>query len=112
MKGRNSEHFPEHAARVIQLGGYTPLQIQNKKISPKDKKILALLDKSFFDLEFCKNQSYSSLNIYEAYFENCKYGYILEYSVPEKDASLLIEQLSAQSGIEVTVYNNTLVEVG
>jgi hypothetical protein len=51
------------------------------------------------------------MNIYEAYFENCTYSYIMEYYVPEKDASLLVEQLSAHGGIQVMTYLNTAVSV-
>lgn len=109
MKGRNSEHFPEQAARVIQLGGYAPLQMQATKAARKEVKLLAFMDPNHVDLEFCKQQSFTSLNIYEAYFENCTYSYIMEYYVPEKDASSLVEQLSAHGGIQVMTYMNTAV---
>jgi hypothetical protein len=109
MKERNSDHFPEQAAKVIQLGGYSPIQVQTKKTTKKDVKVLAFLDKNNFDVDFCQQQQYISLDIYEAYFENCRYSYIMEYYVQEKELPLLLEQLSAHGGIEVTHYINPLV---
>lgn len=102
MKGRNSDHFPEQSAKVIQLGGYSTLQLQaDKKKKPNEVKIMAFMEENSFDLDFCKAQEYSSLNIYEAYFENCKYSYIMEYIVPKTHADELVEKLTAHGGMQV-----------
>src|SRR6185503_19189354 len=103
MKGKNAEHFPDHTARVIQIGGYLPVQIQS--IDEKgDVKIIAFLSSPQTDFGFYHRQTYRHLNIYEAYYENCTYQYIMEFFVQESEADALIQQLMTQSGIEAAMY--------
>ncbi len=110
MKGRNSDHFPEQSAKVIQLGGYSTIQLQAaKKKKANEVKVMAFMEQNSFDLDFCKQQEYSSLDIYEAYYENCKYSYIMEYVLPEAEAEGLVEKLNAHGGIDVTNNINALV---
>ena len=53
MKGRSSEHFPEHTAKVVQAGGYMPVQIQCEHDDEEDDvKVIALLVHNETDLGF------------------------------------------------------------
>jgi hypothetical protein len=111
MKGRSSDHFADQKVKVLQAGGYTPLQTGNTYHDENtDVKILAFIGHSDNDLDFYRQLAPAhSLNIYEAYYESCTYGYILEYYIPETNAADLLPQLKARPGVEIAVYKECLV---
>lgn len=43
---------------------------------------------------------YHRLNIHQAFYESCQYGYILKFMVPESDADELLRHLQQKSGVE------------
>jgi hypothetical protein len=105
MKDRSSEHFPEHTVKVVQAGGYMPVQIQcGHSDEEDDMKIMAFIDNNEADLGFYHRQTFRHLNIYEAYFENCMYSYVMEFFVHESGAPSLIQQLKTRTGVEVAIY--------
>lgn len=110
MKGRSSEHFPEQTAKVIQVGGYTPVQVECLHDEERgDVKVIAFTGHNENDLNFYKQLTYRHLNIYGAYYESCTYSYIMEFFIPEADAADLIQQLKTRSGIEVGLYKESPV---
>jgi hypothetical protein len=112
MKGRISEHFPEARVKVIQAGGYTPMQIQYTHDKDLDAvKIMVLINNPQTDIaSFTKLKTYHYLNIYQAYYESSLYAYILEYFVEETQAADLLQQLKAHApGTEITMYRESLV---
>jgi hypothetical protein len=110
MKGRSSEFFPDQKVKVIQAGGYTPVQIgcANPKANT-GVKIMAFLGHSEVDIKFYQQLSYQYLNMYQAYYESCTYGYILEFFVPETSAADLLQQLHTRSGVEVAGYKECMM---
>jgi hypothetical protein len=105
LKGKKSEHFPEHNVKVVQLGGYSVAQYGNSNTHSKNLvKIMAFLDSDNGDVEFCKQQTFSSLNVYEAYFENCAHSNILEFFVAAKDAENLLAQLATRGEMHAGIY--------
>jgi hypothetical protein len=105
MKGRNSETFPERNVKVVQLGGYSAVQIQHANGTTKNTaRVMAFLEPNNFDIDYCKKLSYSHLNIYEAYFENSAFSYIAEFFVPVADAPALLQQLEEKGGMNAGVY--------
>jgi hypothetical protein len=105
MKGKKQENFPEHRARVVNAGGYKPVQLQCLQNEIKnDVKVMAFLSPGETDLTFYHRQNFRHLNIYAAYYESCIYSYVLEYFLQEADAEVLVEQLNTRIGIEVGVY--------
>ena len=106
MKGRLSEHFPEHNARVIQVGGYQPIQMGRKqRKTDDDVKLVACLHHGETDLDFYRGLPlYTNLNIYEAYYESCAYGFILEFSIATEDAEYLEQQIKQKSNAETGIY--------
>ena len=105
MKGRSQMHFPEQKARIVQIGGYIPVQLQCMyKDVDDDVKVMAFLDPGETQLDFYYEQTFHHLNIYEAYFENCTFSYVMEFFVQEKDAPALVQQLKTQTGIVVAHY--------
>lgn len=110
MQGRSSEHFPEQQVKVVQAGGYTPVQAEYAdRVHRKDVTILVFVSPKKNDSGFYRQLTYSRINIYEAYFENCLYNSILEFIVPEKEVSGILEQLKPVEGIEVSLYRECMV---
>ena len=105
MKGRSSEHFPEHNAKVVLAGGYTPVQIQCLHDKKKhDVKVMTFISHDETDLSFYHQLTYRHLNIYEAYYESCTYSYIMEFFVHETEAPGLVKHLRSRNGVEVALY--------
>jgi hypothetical protein len=111
MKKRDSEHFPEHNAKVVHIGGYTSMQQEATRNDRESNLNLMLFVKNpEADLEYYRHLApVKKLNIYQAYFENCAYAYILEFFVAEEDATALISILGTREshtrlGDELAIY--------
>jgi hypothetical protein len=111
MNERQSEHFPEHNVKVVQAGGYTPLDGEYEHDEENgDHKLIAFVSHDETDLDFYRNLSlYHSLNIYQAYYESCLYGYVLEFIVSETDINELALVLKQRPGVEIGIYKDCLV---
>ena len=111
MNNRRSEHFPEHNVRVVQAGGYIPLQFKKKHPGEdSDTKLIAFVSHNETELDFYHRLPfYRHLNIHQAYYESCAYGYVIEFFVPEKDTDELLLQLKQRPGIETGIYKECLV---
>ena len=111
MDERRSEHFPEHNARVVQIGGYIGLQTGKPRLEEDtDVKLIAFVSHNETDIEFYRKLPlYHHLNMYQAFYESCSFGYVLEFFVPEKDADDLLLQLKQRSGVETGLYRECFV---
>ena len=111
MKERRSEHFPVHTVRVMQAGGYIPLQQEKRKNKETgDIKLLAFVSHDESDIKFYRGLTlYSQLNIYQAYYESCTYGYVMEFFVPKADANELLLLLKQRTHVETGLYKECLV---
>lgn len=106
MEGRLSHNFPEGHVKVVEAGGYTPLQLECNHAKGDTLKILVFTKNPQTDLDAYKKMTgYRHLNIYEAYYESCKYVYIFEFFVKESGAKAFREQLDLQNNVaEIGVY--------
>ncbi len=105
-EGRVSRVVQERI-KTTQAGGYSMLQKERlHDANPGEKKVFAFLTNPRANLTLYKKLSAGSadLNIYEPYYENCKYAYILEYFVKNKHVAPLLEQLKQHDIIEAGVY--------
>ncbi|MGQ0740379.1 MAG: hypothetical protein ACT4OJ_15115 [Bacteroidota bacterium] len=110
MKERSSEHFPEQQVKVVQAGGYSPLQVEYRYPgSSKDATVMVFVSQKKNDAGFYRHLTYHKLNIYEAYYENCVYNYILEFQVAESALTEILLQLKLQPDIEISVYKECMV---
>jgi hypothetical protein len=111
MKNKKTEHFPEHSVRVVQVGGYVPMQIKKKSASSDDVvKLIAFIGHNEYDIDFYTQLPQArNLNIYQAFYENCTYSYVLEFFVPENDVAELLLTLKQRTGVETGVYKECLV---
>lgn len=97
--------------RARKAGGYLMIQSEHLKSSKRDEsKVFAFLIDSPIDFSLYQNLSTDgNLNIYEAYYENCQYTYILEYFVKHDSADLLREQLRKLNLAETGIYSECLL---
>lgn len=111
MKGRNSEHFADQKVRVVNIGGYTPmLALYNHPTKNNDTRLLAFLSHNETDIDFYRQLlPIECVNIYQAYYESCTYGYVVELFLPEIAAEGLLQQLKTRPGIEVSLYKECMV---
>lgn len=111
MNERRSEHFPEHNVKVVQAGGYISLQVECMHNEDNgDIKLIAFVGHNETDIDFYRQLSlYRHLNIHQAYYESCTYGYIMEFFVPEADVAELVQQLKQRPGVETGIYKECLV---
>lgn len=111
-KGKKSSRIPEVGIREKQAGGYSVLQVERKDDARADEsKIFVFLVNPQTDLSTYKKLPVSNkLNIYEAYYENCQYAYILEYFVKNKFSAELLDQLNQQETAEIGVYQECILQ--
>jgi hypothetical protein len=63
-------------------------------MKPDESKILVFIVDPTADLDSFRHFSvHGKLNIYEAYYENCQFTYILEFFVKDEYASDVLQQL-------------------
>ena len=102
--------FSEHKARAVQMGGY--ISIEEKNIyadADNDTIIIALIGHNENDINYYKSLPlYSHANIYQAYYENCNYGYVIEFTVAEADAEILLQHLALRHGVDAGIYRTCL----
>ena len=105
-KERRSSKIPEAEIRKKLAGGYSFLQLECVNEPKADEsKILVFIINSQTDLDTFRQFSvHGKLNIYEAYYENCEFAYILEFFVKNEYAADVLQQLKilthfAEAGI-------------
>lgn len=111
MKERHSEHFPEHNVKVVHAGGYIPLQVKKRAGGEEDDiKLIVFASHNETDIDFYSGLPlHYHLNIYQAYFESCVYGYIMEFFVSNQNAKELEQLLKQRPGIEIGMFKESLV---
>jgi hypothetical protein len=96
----------------VQAGGYSSLQIQNnKKADKKDIKIMAFISDEQVDLSIYQQlKTYHFLNIYQAFYQNSLYAYVLEFFTPETNAAAIADLLKQHSiKIDMGTYKESIV---
>lgn len=111
MNERRSEHFPEHNVKVVQAGGYLPLEIKRKHSEEDGEvKLIAFVGHDENDIDFYRGLACNDLNIHQAFYESCTYGYVMEFFVADNDAAELLRQLKQRPGVETSIYKECLVQ--
>jgi hypothetical protein len=95
-KKRKSSKIPEVSIKTEQAGGYSIRQQKRKgDTKPGEVKVFTFLSNPLADLDsYEKIPVPADLNIYEPYFENCRYAYILEFFTDDQSAESLIQELA------------------
>ena len=92
--------------KTSQAGGYSILQTERLDNSAhNENKIFVFLTDSIVDFDIFKQLSApGNLNMYQAYYENCRYSYILEYFVETKNTANVQEKLKQFSIADIGIY--------
>ncbi|MEO7263602.1 MAG: hypothetical protein ABIW38_01760 [Ferruginibacter sp.] len=105
-----SRFFPEHSVKIVQTGGYFPLQSKKRQKEETDCKLVAFLSHDENDLEYYQQLAGKNhVEVHQAYYESCSYGYVLEFSVSERDADELLQALKKHTSVEAGIYRECLV---
>ena len=105
-KEKRSSRIAQEIIKSEMAGGYGILQAEwLNSAGPNERKIFAFITEPTNDLSAFKDLSQEGkLNIYEPYYQNCKYAYILEYFVKSKQAESLVEQLKKLDATDAAIY--------
>ncbi len=105
-KERKVSKTREAEVRKRLAGGYTALQHDhNDEIKKNESKIIVFIIDPLADLDSFRQFSvHGKLNIYQAYYENCEFAYILEFFIKNEYAADVLQQLKiltsfAEAGI-------------
>jgi len=105
-KELRSGRVVQEKIKMVVIGGYALLQLQNVQAAAADeRKIFVFIEDAAANLAPYKEVAGTQkLNIYQAYFQNCRYVYILEYFVKNKYATQLVEQLEKHDAAKPGIY--------
>jgi hypothetical protein len=111
MTESRSDHFKEHRVQVVQAGGYMPLPSGKKyREEDGDVKLVAFLGHKENDIDFYRELPlFRHLDIYQAYYESCTYGHILEFYIADANAEELLRQLYQRPGVDAAIYKECAV---
>jgi len=105
-KERRTAKNPVAEIRKKLTGGYSAIQLEyDGEMKADESKIMIFVLDQSADLDgFRQFSVHGKLNIYEAYYENCEFAYILEFFVKNEYASDVLQQLKiltsfAEAGI-------------
>jgi hypothetical protein len=112
-KAANSSRIRRAVISAKQAGGYLVLQSERINETRADEsKIFVFLMSPQVNLDNYRQISVNvKLNIYEAYYENCCYAYILEFFVKNKYVSELREQLKILNPCEIGIYKECVAQL-
>lgn len=104
MKTRDSEHFPEQKARVIMFGGYIPEETAGRTTGKR--RIRALFTSDRIELDAYRLLAPGALTIYQPFYENCLFSYILEFFVQDNKVDELVDELTKKNeAVDIAVYH-------
>ena len=104
-KAARSHGHTTPEVRVKQMGGYSIMQKGKKHLrNIKHNKLFIFITKPQADLSIYKDLPVSTLNIYQGYYENCSFAYILELFVEPRKLAALVTQLKLQGEEATDVY--------
>ena len=112
-KNGRTSRIPEVEIKIKQLGGYSILQSERKNdLHADESKVFAFITSTQTDLSIFRQFSAQiKLNIYEAYYENCQYSYILEFFVKTETAGELVAKLKLNEAGDIGIYKECLLQV-
>lgn len=111
-RAKKTSRLPEVEIKARQAGGYLVIQLDRATNTQADEsKIFVFLGHGHAGLDTLRElPNHNKLNIYEAYYENCQYGYILEYFVKNSQLSLFTEQLTTQGVADFGIFKECALQ--
>ncbi|MEP7277766.1 MAG: hypothetical protein ABI813_03905 [Bacteroidota bacterium] len=111
-RAKKSSRIPMPEIKAKQLGGYLMIQEERMNdVQVNESKVFTFQVTPGMDLDIYRQlPAHAKLNIYEAYYENCQYAYILEFFVKNKYLVTLLEQLKQHQIPEAGVYKECALQ--
>ena len=111
LRTRKHSHVPEAEIRTKQAGGYSILQEERgDDTHTGESKIFVFLTGNDSGMDQYRNMPIKfKLNIYEAYYENCLYSYILEFFVKKELVAGLLEGIKQYTTAETGNYKECML---
>jgi len=112
-KERRSSKDPQVSIKVVQEGGYLILHIARRGDCRSDEsKVFCFIQNPETDLRVYKEMSVTDgCNIYSAYYENCRFAYILEFFAKSEQVKQLLEKLTRDGFDQVAVYRECVTQL-
>jgi hypothetical protein len=67
---------------------------------------MAFFPQGEFPIDLNNQEAPVRVNTFEAYFENCAFGNVMEFFVSEQESLSLLQQLKAMPGVEAGIYKD------
>lgn len=112
-KARRSSRIRQVEIITRLAGGYSILQAEkNDDCDEDESKVFAFIIEPTADLEVYKQLSEKGpLNIYQAYYENCRYAYVLEFFVKNENAAEFLESLKQHKTTDTGIYKECVMQL-
>ena len=107
MMLKTAKYFPDQKVKVLLTGGYSTVKLSDASVKDtRFTKIIAFISHLDKDDDFYFGLPYRS-NIYDAYFENCTYGRVIEFFLVKQEVDELMEKLKNRTGISIGSYKKS-----
>jgi hypothetical protein len=107
---KRSSYFHDQQVQIVHIGGYKPIQYKKNKSLTAETRLVVFAGHNEYDLDFYRQLPLQNqLNIYQAYYESCTYGHILEFFTTDKHVSELALSMKQRPGIETTLYKECFI---
>ena len=110
-RAKKTSRIPEAEIKCRQAGGYAVVQAERiNDAHPDESKVFAFVNDPRTELDaFRQLENHGKLNIYQAYYENCQYAFVLEFFVKNKHLLGLLEQLRVLQVTDAAVYKECAI---
>lgn len=111
-RAKKSSRNPEPEIKARQAGGYLLIQEERTgDLHTNETKVFAFLGDPVTNLNnYRQLKAKFKLNIYEAYYENCQYAFILEFFIKNDSLPSLLEQLKILDAPEIGVFKECALQ--
>ena len=112
-RARRSSKDRQVSIKVVQEGGYLLSHLARRgDCLPDESKVFCFIHNPEADLKQYKEMNVNgNCNIYTAYYENCRFAYILEFFVKNNRAKELVGMLSQCSPYDVAIYKECMMQL-
>lgn len=112
-KQRRSSKDRQVSIKVVQEGGYFISHLfRGGDCQPDESKVFCFIQNSEADLKLCKEMIRNgNCNVYSAYYENCRFAYVLEFFAKDNRVKEMQQMLTNHGFDCVAVYKECLMQL-
>jgi hypothetical protein len=99
--------------KVVQEGGYLLSHLARRgDCQPDESKVFCFVQNSKADLKLYQEMTRNgNCNIYSAYYENCRFAYILEFFAKDNRVKEMQEMLTQYGFDHVAIYKECVMQL-